>query len=356
MRTANGVDRTRGGFTLIEILVVIAIIALLIGLLMPAVHRVRESSNRLQCANNLKNIGLACHSYLGAYKYFPTSRDLLAPQDELEAELGYPGLYAGVNWAVYLLPYLEQESLYELWNRTYDPTGSLKTLSGYGYTYAEQPDNARMGVVPAYVCPTRRSVRQAAALGPGNEWGEMWATDFFNGLQPLGFLGDYAACLGSGGVPDPKLPFYVEYLTLDGVDSRGNGIFREGFQGKGIKVALVTDGLSNTLMIGEKHVPSNLIGLGPLDWSIYNGLYDIISGRPAGNTVIPFGDYPDLFPLASSTLDPRPLFGSYHPALCQFVFADGSVHALRTDIDVITLGHLSNISDGHAVPSTKDLE
>src|SRR5476649_165506 len=101
--------RLRKGFTLIELLVVMAIIGILVALLVPAVQKVRESAARLQCTNNLKQIGLALHSYHGANKQFPPGYvdGNTDPASTPDNDVG-----PGWGWASFLLPYLDQGSLF----------------------------------------------------------------------------------------------------------------------------------------------------------------------------------------------------------------------------------------------------
>ena len=100
--------RSREGFTLIELLVVIAIIAVLIGLLVPAVQKVREAANRMTCSNNMKQIGIATHSYNDAFGILPGA--MRCPFGESNPGVSPPTV-TGYNINVALLPYLEQDAL-----------------------------------------------------------------------------------------------------------------------------------------------------------------------------------------------------------------------------------------------------
>jgi prepilin-type processing-associated H-X9-DG protein len=119
-----------------------------------------------------------------------------------------------------------------------------------------------------------------------------------------------------------------------------DGAFQLGNTGdKGVALKQISDGTSNTLMIGEKHVPLGTFGIGDLDSSLYNG--DTLSSlRPAGI----------MYPLATGVRDPGWRFGSYHTAVCQFVFVDGHVLAISNGINTRTLGLLADRADGQVIP------
>jgi prepilin-type N-terminal cleavage/methylation domain-containing protein len=133
----------RGAFTLVELLVVIAIIAILIGLLLPAVQQVRESASRTQCANHLKQIGLAAHLYHDQYKTLPPSRLFLKE---------------GPSWAWLLLPNLEQQNLYNQWPAGW-PYPGIPVGTDPNKINAKDLDKTTAVMsttVPLYFCPSRR--------------------------------------------------------------------------------------------------------------------------------------------------------------------------------------------------------
>ena len=152
-------SRRRRGFTLIELLVVIAIIAILIALLLPAVQQVREASYRTHCANNLKQMGLGCLAYVDVFGALPPSRELFAPYPEELKELLNPNkdepdgdeqLGLTFTWAVLIMPYIEQENLFNM----FDVTGPSHPVN---LTAAQHG-------VPTYFCPSRRDMATSRSL------------------------------------------------------------------------------------------------------------------------------------------------------------------------------------------------
>jgi prepilin-type processing-associated H-X9-DG protein len=148
-------------------------------------------------------------------------------------------------------------------------------------------------------------------------------------MSPPVAVGDYAASIGTTG--------YDYTVVLPGSPPiPPNGVFRAA---SSVRFGDVTDGLSNTLMVGEKHVPRGMDATYPFDCGLWDGHNPLCSTRGAG---------PD-FPLAGSA-DTGWKFGSRHPNVCQFVFCDGSVQALPKTINPVTLGLLAQRDDGQVVP------
>ncbi|MFN0052888.1 MAG: DUF1559 domain-containing protein [Planctomycetales bacterium] len=300
-------DSPRTGFTLIELLVVIAIISVLMALLLPAVQQAREAARRSQCANNLKQIGLAIHNFEGARQTLPSSR--MGPQH--------------ATWFVQILPYLEQANLYNLW--------SIQE------SYYRQSDGARTPFVPPFACPSRR--------------GMMLSTQFeisSNGVPDTqlypGVLGDYAGNGGqfAGSIVDNPLcngTFCQAESTVVNNQVAGSK--------SRVRLADILDGTSQTFLVGEKHVPRTKYGQsGPSfgDGAIFNGDFPRNYNRIAG------------FPKFNLGLGPNDLsgpwhckFGSDHAGVCQFLFSDGHVGALSTSVDLGVLNRLAVKNDGQPV-------
>ncbi len=305
------VSRARDGFTLIELLVVIAIIAILIALLVPAVQKVRESASRTQCQNNLKQMGLAIHNYFDVNKRLPPSR--VGPQH--------------ATWFVVILPYMEQAPLYNQWN-----------LSA---TYYEQSPAVQNALVPQYICPTRRG-----AAMPSTQY-EISSTGYPDSNLHPGTQGDYAC---NGG------QFYnaiVDHPLCQGAMCYANWTVNANDQVTSTqsqtKLLDITDGTSQTFLVGEKHSFQAMWGDSGPTWgegAIWNGDFPRNFSRIAGPTHWNLGQGP--------TDNAGPFhckFGSWHPGVCQFLFADGHVTALSNTLDMITLQLLAVRNDGQVIPN-----
>jgi prepilin-type N-terminal cleavage/methylation domain-containing protein/prepilin-type processing-associated H-X9-DG protein len=267
-----GFRRSGAGFTLIELLVVIAIIAILIGLLLPAVQKVREAAARTQCSNNLKQIGLALHSYHDANKRLPPPRGNHVPTPLFTEYRG---------WMCEILPHIEQGNLA---NAMYTNPWSTGFFANFG-----RP-------VQSYLCPS--DGRNLQVIQSGN-----------------GALTSYLGVTGSDN--DINLQF----------NGPTNGVFN--ISSMGIRLTDITDGTANTLMVGERP-PSTDFNLGWWGASDYDTLlstrqlYGDIFG--ASGCVLP-GLYGPGKPRGPCNGDDNH-FWSFHQGGGNWLLADGSVRFL----------------------------
>jgi prepilin-type N-terminal cleavage/methylation domain-containing protein/prepilin-type processing-associated H-X9-DG protein len=339
----------RRAFTLIELLVVIAIIAVLIVLLLPAVQKVREAAARMSCTNNLKQIGLALHNYHDVYKVFPLS--------------GVSNNYCcftegGPSWRISILPFIEQGNLYRL----YDPTQTT-----------EHPNNQalRQTVVKTYVCPSDPNGGQvmAPASGPARAYSTplLYAEGSYKGMagmagsstangfdDPFGALQypsswkgvlhagpdlNYPTAGTAGAALSPAANYPAGYMNYP-----GNYQNRES-------ISTITDGTSNTIMAGEYATSTN-IGRSAF-WA-----YEF-TGYAAGDFFTPpesrmlmnsFDACTAACPTCPEGNQPcKRGFASFHTGVINFVFCDGSVHPISTNIDMILFGYLATIGNGEVV-------
>jgi prepilin-type N-terminal cleavage/methylation domain-containing protein/prepilin-type processing-associated H-X9-DG protein len=302
--------RDRRGFTLIELLVVIAIIAILIGLLLPAVQKVRAAADRVSCNNHLKQMGLAIHNYHDVNQTLPPSR--LGPQH--------------ATWFVVILPYMEQTALYNQWDLS--------------KTYYQQSPAVQNAFVAAYVCPSRRN-----SAVPSTQF-EVSSTGLPDTLEHPGTQGDYACNGGQFYNAIVDHPLCQGAMCYANAQVNGGGQITDWKSQTALKD--ITDGTSQTFLVGEKHSVRSKWGQSGPSWgegAIWNGDFPRNFSRIAGQTAWNLGQGPD--DLAGPW---HCKFGSWHPGVCQFLFADGHVVPISNGIDMDTLQLLARRNDGKVIP------
>jgi prepilin-type N-terminal cleavage/methylation domain-containing protein len=290
----------RSGFTLIELLVVIAIIGILIALLLPAVQKVRDAANRIKCENNLKQIGVALHNYHDTYGLLPTGQDLSTVLPD-----GSPNYHDNWTWLARILPYVEQQNLYNL----ADAYARGGPSSRYTDPYSPPSNPAQYTPMPVYSCPND-SRELTASFADENE--------------------------GTGSMIDVA---FTGYLGVSGSDYRHReGVF---FTGSNIAFKDITDGLSNTLFVGERPPSEDLV----FGWWFdgqgqgQTGSGDVTLGvrelnGPDGYRTCPHGPYMFMPGSINNNCDTWH-FWSLHAGGANFLFGDASVHFLPYSADNI---------------------
>ena len=303
------------GFTLIELLVVIAIIAVLIGLLLPAVQKVREAANRMKCTSNLKNVGLALHSFHDTRGKFPPARINASATNPVTLEGAvYRTQHA---WTPFVLPFLEQENLARQykWNLEWD-----------------DPDPQQRGVIATHLkilqCPSAKADRTA----PGNG----------------GACSDYAPITGVAAA------LATVANAIDRVGDYG-GVMRANEMWR---FADISDGTSNTVMIVEdagrnelwqagRNVAPTGAGGGP--WAAEGNPFVMRAAQRDGTRNTP---NPPAWTgtCAMNCTNDNEVY-AFHAGGSNALFGDGAVRFLRADISLRVFARIITRGGGEVVSS-----
>lgn len=313
---------TRRGFTLVELLVVTAVIGLLAALLLPAVQAAREAARRLQCANHLRQLALAAHNYHSTHRTFPPGLH--------QFEVISPPRFRGTSLFTFLMPYLEQGNVVSTWDYTFplrNTAGGRQALSAT--------------VLPVLLCPTDPIEENPVVVA-----------DRHYAMTSYG---------GNGG----SRSFPADATLCDGIfHTTGSASLPRPHQ-QPVRIDDIHDGTSHTLLLGERsHRDLNLESFVAANWAEslkFLGKWAAIGGRQRIgdvtmsaavpiNYLLPFdfarrhqgnppaNSYSDFLPYEDLR---KCAFGSLHPGGAQFAFCDGAVRLLAETTSLETLRALS---------------
>ncbi len=341
LRVGHSSGRARSAFTLVELLVVIAIIGVLVALLLPAVQAAREAARRMQCTNNIKQMGLGIHNFH-------------------DTNNGLPPLVRGpmrATFFVEIMPFLEQTNAYNLLNGS--NVNATKTDIGLdmeqNWARLTIEERKALGSIKYMTCPSRRApgfrdVEGGTGNGPLGDYaavfvlGDPDANGNFS--QAVGDWWNHYNPCDTSHVARQKGALEVAQVNCGeaNIDIRSrNARPRSGFE-------RMRDGTSNTFVLGEKHVRANEFGKccagGQTD-----GTYLLQNGGwreylVARNIQLRFGKGPsDNAGNPDNTFG----FGSYHPGVCHFLRGDGSVASVSNNVSHNIVSRLGHVSDGFSV-------
>jgi len=324
--------RLQGGFSLVELLVVITIISILMALLLPAVQAAREAARHMQCSNNMKQLGLAMLSHEQANGFLPTGGWGWCWVGD--PDRGFTKRQPG-GWTYNLLPYIDQQPLHDLGS---GQSNSAKALAVV--TLVRTP-------LSVLNCPTRRPAKLYPKV-VNDHFISFNVGPVYNTDPNLVARSDYVAnggnsyvlCTGGpGSLESGDSPNYPWYPS-----SRFNGVVFERSQ---ITMADIRDGTSNTLLCGEKFVAADHYDTG------FSGTHSgwVHIGHCADSCRWTLVDYPPLQDQEGN--HGNFFFGSAHSSGFNVTFCDGSVHQISYLIDPTLFSYFGGRDDGEIVDGSK---
>lgn len=321
--------RLPAGFTLVELLVVMAIIATLVGLMLPAVQSAREAGRATECRNRLRQLALGLTQHADVRKHYPSAgwSWLWTGDPDRGSGESQPG-----SWCFSILPFMEETALHQL-----GADGQPDVLTA---TQRQGTRKAAETPVPSFYCPTRR----AAIAQPIAVYDAFRLTPVNSDPYKQGARTDFA--MNAGSSRDQWYDFPSTWG--DGIAGRRfanmSGMNGLAHQRSRVRPSEITDGLTHTYLVGEKHVD----------------LPSMASGGDAGDDQsFLYGDELDttrrtyLPPTRTSNPSNFRQFGSAHPVVFGMAMADGSVHSISYDVDPSLHSLLGSRNDGKhaALPS-----
>jgi len=327
------------GFTLIELLVVIAIIAILIGLLLPAVQKVRDAAARIKCSNNLHQFGVALHNYHDQMGSFPPGADCNGTQATWQK-------YWQLSWLTRLMPYMEQDNVWKITDATENNT----TLGAPYPRYYPWSDGSNGNLYPGLGAPEPmwQCPADSRSISVQNQ---------------DGFAIQFTAYLGVNGIDHHA----SAQNGVKNINQQAWGVFipiavtTPTQKAPGTRIADITDGTSQTIMVGERPPSKNMeFGWGFAGWGAsgnsdgdvilgVNELNDHSSGQ-ADTDGCPTGPYTFT---QGSLINPCDQFHfwSLHTSGANFLFGDASVKFMTYSTANNVMQALSTRAGGEVVPS-----
>lgn len=333
------------GFTLVELLVVIAIIGILVSLLLPAVQAAREAARRMQCSNNLKQMGLAVHNYIDTHKRLPSGfiANVVAPAVPGTASMMSLTNRGHWGWGALILPFIEQGNLYNTLNIGSGATLDANLATTVGRAALTTPLATFM--CPSDPGPVLNNFDQRLADNPADPnaaWYNRHVTS--NGNDRIAIAkSNYvmSACSSVSTTP----PIWPQYGPATGV----------GWINSDCRLNEVTDGTSNTILIGERAFRFDNLNVGAgnaLGFSSTVNTPGTSAGIKAAAMCVLGLAYNGINWSTNNRVHQPRGFHSTHPGGAQFVFCDGSVQFLSENIDYNGTTVPGTLTNGAWIDST----